>query len=219
MAVEGKRGCGYRRVGGLYLVGEGMPVACDRLPLPILVCETCGEHLRFSRNIAKINPQGLWGRHLNPASGVECGDRISDVVCFPGDKAYLMWVGSEYTPQSFVTEAGNMGVSKRIPAIPADLKVGEDWVFLAYLKLIPTGKKSYLLPFNDPEDLKGKKGFEPGIFYAFRPTRLEMIVTKSQSQDAEKMKLLRVKGIVLVIVPDDDPDHAPRRKKGETPIE
>jgi len=214
MAVEGKRGCGYRKVGGLYLVGGGMSVFCDRLPLKIPVCKTCGEHPRFSRNIAKISPLRLWGHHLT-----ECKDSAFDPICFPPEQAYLMWVGSEYTPQSFIAESSAMGISKRIPAIPADLKVGEDWVFLAFQKLIPTGKKAFLLPFDDPEDLKGKKGFEPGVFFAFRPTRLEMIVTQSQSQDAEKMKLLTDKGIEPVIVPDDDPDHAPRKRREEPPIE
>lgn len=30
MACEPKRGCGYRKVGGIYLVGGGIGVPCDR---------------------------------------------------------------------------------------------------------------------------------------------------------------------------------------------
>ena len=33
MAVEAKRGCGFRKVGGLYLVGGGFGIPCDRLPI------------------------------------------------------------------------------------------------------------------------------------------------------------------------------------------
>ncbi len=29
MAVEAKRGCGYRKIGGLYLVGSGMGVGME----------------------------------------------------------------------------------------------------------------------------------------------------------------------------------------------
>lgn len=34
MAQESKRGCGYRKVGGTYLVGNYISVPCDRLPYP-----------------------------------------------------------------------------------------------------------------------------------------------------------------------------------------
>lgn len=34
MASETKRGCGYRKVGGMYLVGDYIRVPCDRLPFP-----------------------------------------------------------------------------------------------------------------------------------------------------------------------------------------
>ena len=36
MAVEAARSCGYRKVGGLYLVGGGSIIRqCDRLPYKI----------------------------------------------------------------------------------------------------------------------------------------------------------------------------------------
>ena len=33
MAIEGKRGCGYRKVNALYLCGGCLDTPCDRLPL------------------------------------------------------------------------------------------------------------------------------------------------------------------------------------------
>jgi hypothetical protein len=41
MAVEPKRGCGYRKVGGIYLVsgGEGRPCGC--LQIPLHTCPSC----------------------------------------------------------------------------------------------------------------------------------------------------------------------------------
>src|SRR5260370_22228167 len=41
MAVEAKRGCGYRKAGGLYLVGGGIGLPCDRLPYEIHECPCC----------------------------------------------------------------------------------------------------------------------------------------------------------------------------------
>ena len=32
MAVEKKRGCGYRKIGGMYLCGMGLSVGSDRIP-------------------------------------------------------------------------------------------------------------------------------------------------------------------------------------------
>lgn len=36
MAVEARRGCGYRKAGGLYLVASGMGSPCHRLPIPLI---------------------------------------------------------------------------------------------------------------------------------------------------------------------------------------
>lgn len=40
MAVETKRGCGYRKIGGLYLVAGNLSEPCDRLPWPLHVYPT-----------------------------------------------------------------------------------------------------------------------------------------------------------------------------------
>ena len=50
MAIESKRGCGYRKVGGLYLVSTGTGEPCERLPMPIVPCRLCGEHLKQTRS-------------------------------------------------------------------------------------------------------------------------------------------------------------------------
>lgn len=208
MAVEKRRGCGYRKVGGLYLCGGGIGMTCDRLPLPIEPCPVCAERPRFTRSFESIYALQLFGTH---EWGCNCPE--SCPVCRPPNRGYLMWVGEEYTPESFILEGEEMGVSKKIPALPVDLKLREDWVFLAYAKLIPRKGKNMLLPFGGEESTR--YGFQPGIFYAFRPQRLEMIVTESQAKDEERMKMLRRKHIHPIVVPDDDQDHNPRAKKKE----
>ena len=117
IASEPQRRCGYRKVGGLYLVSDpGSSAPCDRLPMPIVPCPCCGEQPRFHRSIAMIDPFVLWGNHLDLATGRRCCE--TDAMCAPADRGFLMWVGNEYTVENFRQEADRLGVSKRIPAIP-----------------------------------------------------------------------------------------------------
>lgn len=210
MAVEAERGCGFRKRGGIYLIGSGLGAPCDRVPLAIVPCDCCGELPRFHRGISKINPQKLWGPHVHEpapyvsAEPVSCGEH--DVICEPPSKAYLMWVGGEYTMESFRDEAARLGVSKRIPAVPADFEIG-DWVFLAFQKAVPIDGKTIRMDFDPHKD----RGWTPGIFYAFRPLRVEMVLAESQREDVELLVKLSERGIQPVFVPDDDPDHAPRK--------
>jgi len=111
-----------------------------------------------------------------------------------------MWVGAEYTPDSFTEEARRMGVSKRIPFIPKEFHTG-NWVFLAYKHVIANSRKQDI-----PGDSK-KRAFAPGVFYAFRSTRVEKIVTQTQFDDLDAMDKMIQVGITPVPVPDDDKDH------------
>lgn len=202
--IESKRGCGFRTVGGIYLIGEGLGADCDRLPLALRPCPTCGESPRFHRSISQINARHLWGDHY------ECRDPFPCPVCTPTERAWLMWVGAFYTPKSFVAEAQRLGVSKRIAALPSDLHLDEDWVYLAYLHLIPpNGQPRFVLLDSEKNP---RRGYEPGIFFAFRPVQVEKIVTETQARDHEAMEKLRQAGITPIAVPDDDPDHNPRKR-------
>lgn len=195
MAIEAKRGCGYRKVGGLYLVGEGLSVVCDKLPYELKVCPCCGAGIKQARGFTWIKAFELFGIHQN------CQDKVVPCpVCQPfRDKKYgLLWVGEKYyTPQSFIREAQQLGVSKRIPQIPKDLKLGETWILLAHPKAIIKATKD-----------NGKSLVEenPGIFYAFRPVRVEKIITQKQATK-KALKKLKKRGITPVIVPDGDKDH------------
>ena len=46
MASEPKRGCGYRKIGGTYLVGGGIGIPCDRLAgiTPVFFEDTDTDH-------------------------------------------------------------------------------------------------------------------------------------------------------------------------------
>lgn len=215
MAIEGRRGCGYRKVGGLYLISTGLMEACHRLPLETSICPTCGTGIRPSRAWTWIDPQPI----LLPDS---CANRLPNVeeilgldaaahhcmrcvVCDPtllseGEHG-LIWVGVQHYPKPdlFLIESVKMGVSRRIQAVPKGFVLGETWVFLGHPKAI-----------RRPTTIEvGKYDFLPGIFQAFKPQRIELVCKQSQMEDEEWVEKQRKRGLSLFPVPDDDPDHNP----------
>jgi len=132
MAQEAKRGCGYRKVGGYYLIGGQLSAPCDRLPYKLEVCPVCGAGVKPSRGFTQINPLHLFGYHL------DCHDEYRPcIVCDPKDEvAYMMNVGEKFyrTPEIFMEEARAMGVSKRIPFVPKELKLGKTVIYLCHPK-------------------------------------------------------------------------------------
>ncbi len=205
--IEEMRGCGYRKVGGLYLVGEGFALSCDRLPYNLEVCPVCGHGIKFSLGFTWIKPEPLFGQHK------DCTDTLKNTcpLCNPkivGERAGLMWVGEEfYTPDSFIREAKKLGVSKRINAIPKGFEVGKTWVYLAHRK---AGTKIITENGGLLNSEIQKKVPCPAIFLAFAPTRIEKLIWESEATE-ENLKELRRRGITPVIVHDGDPDHNPKR--------
>lgn len=216
MAVESKRGCGYRKVGGLYLVGGGIGVPCDRLPLLLDVCPTCSHGIKPSRGWTWVDVNALvQGGHYEPPSRKEekylcdCAQKRGCSFCGRPEtmgRAGLLWVGESFykTPEEFIVEGVALGFSRRIRAIPRGFKVGETYVLLAHPKAIRD-----FTPIEPKEDeLIGatELKFRPGVFYIWLPQRLEKIYPQSlhnSDQVEEDMK----RGITPVFVPDDDPDH------------
>jgi len=247
MAIEAKRGCGYRKVGGIYLVGgEGMH-PCDRLPIELTVCPCCGGGIKQTRGWTWIDPVKLLGDD-HPICKGGCGCNRGCPVCFPslhfpdGKKAGLLWIGEQFypTPADFLAEGVAQRISRRISAIPRDFKIGETYVFFAHPKVIAKPKVTAQNGlFSDSQDAVEVE-WAPAIFSGFMPSRIERIVLDSEfalwtavrtaldeGQELEKVTIdgrclnqgdveicLRMKrdqdrGITLVPVPDDDPDHNP----------
>ncbi len=210
MAVEQMRGCGFRKVGGLYLVGEGQHIPCDRLPYELNICPVCGGGIKFTRGWTWID----WEKYasLHSESGIYpiCICPYSCPICSPGTKVDpygLLWVGEQYyTPELFVQEALKMGVSRRIAGIPKNLKLGETWVLLAHksaiTKELPVASDVWTPELDEQIEAR------PGIFYVFRPKRLELLIWESESTD-EKLDELTKRGITPIIIPDGDVEHDP----------
>lgn len=220
MAIEARRGCGFRKVGGIYLVAGGAGVPCDRLPFPLTICPTCHAGFKQTRSWTTVDLKALVG---SAHSFGECRDRHPEhcPLCSGSiEKAGLLWVGEGFykTPADFTAEANALGISRRIKTIPKDLKIGETWVLLAHPKAVPealtpedlaienqalAGDTDALAKVLTPAKPKGA----PGIFRAFKPERIEILVTESQKADAEYVAKLEKRGLTLVVVPDGDTDH------------
>lgn len=188
---DSKRGCGWRKVGGLYLRSDNAGVSCGVLPLELKPCPTCaamGLKCRTipSRGFTWIDPSRLFDwksirceRHplLNSAVYPDlCRDCSMSVVAGL-EHVGLLWIGEKFypTPDDFIKEARAQGVSRRLPHghIPKGFKVGEHFIMLAH-------KKAVLHASND-----GKSLFDyfPGVVVVFRPDRIEAVVTGDESDE------------------------------------
>lgn len=194
------------------------------LPLLLQPCPTCGFEIPFNRGFMWISKKFIAfyaESHHSPmqhpayakvlAKTNQCSCPENCPVCYPENndlKKYgFMWVGSrDYTPASFVKEARDMGISKKIAKIPKGLKFGKTWVLLAHRKV----------PFSSKFQPEGMRTKEPelksAIFYAFVPRRVEKLIWKSKATK-RRLNKLKKQGITPVVIPDNDKDHAPKPKK------
>src|SRR5256885_1602330 len=74
VSVEGARGCGYRKEGGLYLVSGELSEPCPLLPFETSVCPTCGEGVKPARGFTWVD-----GEKFIPPS--EHGTAEHAIVC------------------------------------------------------------------------------------------------------------------------------------------
>lgn len=246
--LEPERGCGYRRLGKIYVIGTGISVPCHRLPLPLEVCPVCGQGIKFSRSWIEINPKRLFGNCYDTTECPHCGKTLELTtldsgrmgyicedchaeyqytpclcklkedehgkcpVCEPPEHGYILWVGGKYyTPSSFIMEARKMGVSKAVPYVPKNLEVGKTIVYLAH-------KQAVKKIVEDKESVTGyKEEYAPGIFFAFVPIRLEVLVKKSEATP-ELIENYEKRGIDVVVVPDDYEERVKRAEEAKRKI-
>jgi hypothetical protein len=221
MAVEQRRGCGYRKVGGLYLVSGGAGQDCDRIPIPLDVCPVCSHGFKQARGWTWTDLAGLVGGNHDGCKDEQFCPLCLDVKAM--GKAGLLWIGEKFykTPADFTREGCAMGFSRRIHAIPRGFKVGETWVLLAHPKTIQeTCERCIGNGYTVADELKENrqvqekcgdcggsgKTFAPAIFTVWRPSRVEKLF-KESDRDSQDVKDAIEKGITPVFVPDDDKDH------------
>lgn len=181
VSIEGRRGCGYRKVGGLYLIAEGLGVSCGRMPLKVTTCPCCSQGIKPARAWTWLDSD-LLVKDLPPCEKEHCSTcPLSGKL---GEKVGLLWIGERFyeTPEEFMLEAKRMGVSRRIPRLPRGFEPGKTWVLLGH-------RRGFLR-----EDGK----YDPAIFFAFQPSRVEKVVTGNEPE--EELQKLIDRGIQPVVV-------------------
>lgn len=158
---------------------------------------------------------------FDPQVGYWCRSCPLSPVNLP-ETAGLLWVGEKFYPtaEEFMFEANRLGVSRRIPAIPRNFKLGQTWVLIAHPKAVHLSPSDPRVTAEELEELRAanvklaeagepqRYAIErPGIITMFKPRAIEKIVTDSQAKDEVAMVALREKGITPVAVRDDDKDH------------
>ena len=179
---EPLRGCGYRKPGGLYLTSSGPFAPCGQLPIPLVHCRACGGGIKPARGFTWIAPRQLFGWDALNCGLAHCS---GCPVGQPPEEAGLLWIGEKFypSPADWTQEAFLQGVSRRITQIPRKLVVGETFIFVAHRKACTT------------TDTEGTRP-TPGIFHAFRPQRIEYILTGEETED--QLAQLEKRGLTLI---------------------
>lgn len=225
---EKARGCGYRKPGknkdyGLYLVGSLGSEFCERLPFPLAACPTCGSGIKFSRGFTFIDAKKLFAMDREPCCNAFDSTAVITAhhhnvcaVCTPLGLCGLMWVGKKfYTPESFIREAFERGISKKINAIPNGFEIGYDWIYLGHIsaiwkqrmadgQLVVERKKQILVPVIDSM---------PGVICCFRPKAVEIVLKDENNIPDQTKKLVDKLGPercqLIKVEPVLDPDEMP----------
>lgn len=228
-----KRGCGWRKGGGLYLVAGGPSAPCGKLPIPLSVCPTCSGGIKPTRGWTWVDADAL-------AAGKECrsadvnnghgGDRLAPfpvrrcAFCPLGGslgRAGLLWVGGKFypTPTHWTAEAVEQGVSRRVPHVPKDFKLGETWVLVAH-------REAILVPCPDCEHQSGCDACDgtggiltPGVFHAFKPTAVEYVVTGEESdEDIDALVKRGITPVKVERVEEPEPEEPPTNGSAGIPL-
>ncbi len=221
---EAKRGCGYRKQGGMYMMAGAASIPCGKLPFALTICPCCGGGIKPARSWTWFSPKSLLGEGPCERIAMTAQDCVHCISANPPDRAGLLWIGEKFykSPADFLAEGASMGLSRRISALPKDFKVGETWVYFAHRKTISAIEKCeecdgkgtievYHVPSSapdgtviDPDHLKCEKcdgagkveTWTAGIFSAFRPNRVEYVVKDDDTE--EFLERQEKRGLTLV---------------------
>jgi hypothetical protein len=164
---EAARGCGTRKVGGLYMVDFETDFSpCGKLPLAMPVCPTCCQGIKPARQFVWIDADAI----LAPAVEAECQNPDCSKGCPLSNasnkfgRAGLLWVGEKFypTPADFMMEASAQGISRRVNFVPRGFEIGKSWVLLGHIRA--AGPKT------------------PGIFTMFRPKAIDIVCDGSEGE-------------------------------------
>ena len=198
ISTEVARGCGYRKPSkggvGIYLMGPALSAPCGRLPLALTVCPCCSAGIKPTRGWTWIEPDLLFptekidggtsygANYVNAPKRDHCHAGL-DVcqTCPIGPRPWLigkhglLWTGEKFyrSPHTFMAEARQLGISRKIAALPHGFRLGSTWVFLAHRLTIPDGQG----------------GFGAGIFTMFKPRGVDLVIENAHDVPERAVKL------------------------------
>jgi hypothetical protein len=189
--VEARRGCGWRKPGGLYLLAGKPSEPCTLLPVALQVCPTCGEGIKPARSWTWVDADELLGLPLGHPDSTPAEHAPFCPLSRLLGRAGLLWIGEAFyaTPRAFMEEAARMGISRRITAVPRDFQRGRTWVLCAHRSAIAPTE-----PAGHPT---------AAVFTLFRPTAVEYVVRGDESET--ELQRLVERGIQPVRVERAEP--------------
>jgi hypothetical protein len=205
ISEESARGCGFRKPAkdgvGIYLVGPGDGRPCGRLPFALHACPVCSQGIKAGRGWQWIVPSKLFAvvyRAVENEGPGKCRLPMADCeVCplgigVPEGKHGLIWIGGSYYSNAadFTAEAHQMGISRKIKAVPLGFELGTTIVYLAHRNVVDTGEKD--------ENDKPKLG--PGVFTVFKPTGIDLVINDENNVPEKAEKLAEKYGARVVKV-------------------
>lgn len=173
------RGCGFRKKGGFYLVGDMPSFGSSWFPAG-LKCPCGHQFMKPSRSVQGLIPASFWPDLAEPTT---VGPRFKK-----DERAWAVTIdGRGYpTPESWIEEGKTDGISRRLNnGWPKGFKLGESRVFVIHGKAMQDGKG---------------KMTEPGVIACFRPTAIQYVVRGDEKQ--AHLQQLQDRGITLVNVPN-----------------
>ena len=181
VVYDHRRGCGYRKPGGLYLMAPAGGHPCCKLPIPLHICPTCGGGIKPARGWSWFDSDHFISK--DPCPEQEGPFLLCPLAEGGLGRQGLIWVGEKFYPHpaDFMAEVAHQGFSRRIPHLPKDFKLGETWVFLAHRKAMSDA--------NGPIS---------GVFFVFQPTQIQYVVKGDETDEA--LERLEKRGISPVHV-------------------
>lgn len=194
---EQRRECGFRSPAvnglGIYLIGSAATEPCERLPFPLEACPCCGSGIKPARGFTWLDPITLLAPYAHPPCTDHVGisvhglehDHAACAMCNPagvaGPQGGLIWVGNKFykTGRQFLAEAAQMGISRKLAALPNDFVVGKTVVYLAHRKVYVRRNEM------------GAQEWGQGIFTAFVPTRVDIVIDDPDNVPVRAVELAK----------------------------
>jgi hypothetical protein len=105
----------------------------------------------------------------------------------PAGQHGLIWIGGGYykTPGDFMKEAGRMGISRKLPAVPRNFVLGKTVVYLAHREAFQVPMSLSHAAYVAPKE----PVLVPGIFTAFKPTGIDLVIEDENNVPERAQKL------------------------------